>query len=419
VGVFGRLFHLVWGAEVDRALRPVLAVNLAGSIAGSAGFTFVGIWATKELGAERSDLGIAFLIGAFVSAFGGYLGGHLSDYVGRRPLILIGWGGSALYWLGFVVTDASVFTGLAYIACAGILFGLSGGVSQAMVADLVPPEKHEAAYASVRVAANLGVTLGPPVGGLFLLIGGWTLEFVGVGLLAGFAFFLAYRYLPRGGTYAPEGPPQRGSFGVIARDKPFLLFLASGILAWLVYVAFEVVLPVSLTNTHGLAPAAWGFLVIVNPVMVTFFQLRLTRRVEHVPPAVKLAVAMPLMGLPFLLLSVSAAIPVVMLVIFLFVIGEMLWVPTSQSVVAGLAPADLRGAYMGVFGSGAATGFALAPFFGLSIGDRYGDSTMWAFFACVSILAGIFGAIAARGVQTRPESEGLERDPRAGDAAVA
>ena len=82
---------------------------------------------------------------------------------------------------------------------------------------------------------------------------------MGVGLLAGCAFVLAYRYLPRGGTYAPAGPPERGSFGVIVRDKPFLLFLASGMFAWLVYVAFEVVLPVSLTNTHGLEPAAWGF----------------------------------------------------------------------------------------------------------------------------------------------------------------
>jgi MFS family permease len=97
----------------------------------------------------------------------------------------------------------------------------------------------------------------------------------------------------------------------------------------------------------------------------------------------------------------------VALMIVLFVIGEMLWVPTSQSVVAGLAPADVRGAYMGAFGSGAAAGFALAPFFGLTIGDKYGDSATWMFFAIVSVAAAIFGAIAARGVATSPESEGL------------
>jgi len=39
-----------------------------------------------------------------------------------------------------------------------------------------------------------------------------------------------------------------------------------------------------------------------------------------------------------------------------FVIGEMLWVPTSQTVVAGFAPPDIRGAYMGVYGSRVAGG---------------------------------------------------------------
>jgi len=119
VRLFRRFFHLVWGGEVDRALRPVLAVSFAGSIAGSAGWTFVGIWATRELGADTSDLGTAFLVGAVIAALAGYVGGHLSDRFGRRPLILAGWGGGAIYWLGFIVADGSVLTGLVYVACAG------------------------------------------------------------------------------------------------------------------------------------------------------------------------------------------------------------------------------------------------------------------------------------------------------------
>ena len=62
-----------------------------------------------------------------------------------------------------------------------------------MVADLVAPELHEAAYASQRVASNLGVTMGPPIGALFLFVGGWNLEFVGVSVLAAIGFVLAYR----------------------------------------------------------------------------------------------------------------------------------------------------------------------------------------------------------------------------------
>ena len=100
------------------------------------------------------------------------------------------------------------------------------------------------------------------------------------------------------------------------------------------------------------------------------------------PGAPKLVVAMLMMGLPFLLLGRQRRVPVVVLVIAIFVVGEMLWVPTSQSIVAGLAPADLRGAYMGAFGSTAAVGFALAPFFGLQVRRRATATTaMWGMFA--------------------------------------
>jgi len=53
--LFARLFRLVWGGDVDRALRPVLAVGLAGSIANSASYPFIGIWAIKELHADADE----------------------------------------------------------------------------------------------------------------------------------------------------------------------------------------------------------------------------------------------------------------------------------------------------------------------------------------------------------------------------
>jgi dipeptide/tripeptide permease len=149
-------------------------------------------------------------------------------------------------------------------------------------------------------------------------------------------------------------------------------------------------------SSHGYSNSTWGFLLIMNPLLVTFFQLRLTQRVAAVPAAVKLAVGLPLMGLPFLLLSVSAALPVVLLILFVFVIGEMLWVPTSQTAVAGLAPVDLRGAYMGAFGATAAVGFALAPFIGLQVRQSFGDSAVWVLEAALSLIAAGTGAAAIR-----------------------
>jgi len=397
VSLRSRLFRLIWGEDVERALRPMLAVGLAGSVAGAAAWTFVGIWAVKELGASKSELGVAFLVGALLAGATGYLAGHVSDYIGRRPLILAGWAGQALVPLGLLAAGRHVLLGLGLLTLEGVFGSLGHAADSAMVADLVPPEKVEQSYAATRVANNLGVTLGPPVGGALLLGQSWHVFFVGVAILGALSWLIAFRFLPRTGAYAPETPPERGSLGVIRRDHAFLVFMGSSILASMTYVGFETLLPISLTQSHGFDPAVWGFLVIVNPAMVTFLQLRLTRRVADVPAPLKLAVAMPLMGLPFLLLRVSAAIPLVALVIFLFVIGEMLWIPTSQSVVAAFAPADLRGAYMGAFGSSWAIAWAVGPFAGLQVSDAFGDDTMWLCVAIVSLLAGATGAAAVRG----------------------
>jgi MFS family permease len=392
-----RLGRLIWGDQLDAALRHLVAQGFASSLAASAGWSFLGIWAIRQLHAGQMALGLAFTVGAVLGALTGYAAGHASDYVGRKPLMLASSGGFVVLVLCLLLVGRNQTFGLVLLAAAPAVGGIAGSSANALVADLVPLERHQAAYASQRVAWNLGATSGPPVGGALLALAGWNGLFVGVAALMAVAFVISTFLIPSRGAHAPEGPPERGSFAVIRRDRSFLLFLVSGGLSYLVYVAYETVLPISLVASHGLRPAEWGFLIVLNPLCVTLLQLRLTRRVAHVPPGVKLAVAMGLMGFPFLLLSVSDAVPVIAVILVVFVIGEMLWVPTSQAVVAALAPADIRGAYMGAFGSTSAFGFALGPLVGLQIRHAYGDTAMWIGFAAIAVLAAATGAAAVRG----------------------
>ena len=390
-----RLFRLIWGDDVERSLRPLLIVGFAGSLAGSACWTFVGIWAIDQLDASSAQLGLYFVVAAALSASAGYLGGNVSDHLGRRPVILAGWALTALVPVTWVFVD-DFKRAIPLLLLVSCFAPVAMAATQALVADVVSPERHEHSYASLRVANNLGVTLGPPIGGALLITGNYDVLWVGVAALGMLTTFLAWRLIPLRGAYTPEEPPGRGSFGVIRRDRAFLLFLVSLVLAHLVYFAFEVVLPISAVDSHGLSPAAWGFLVIINPALVTIFQLRLTRRVERFPAAPKLALAMLLMGWPFLLLSIDASIPVMAVVILIFVLGEMLWIPTSQAIVAGLAPADVRGAYMGASASTSSAGFALGPFLGLQIRGEFGDTAMWGFFVSVSVVAAMLGVVACR-----------------------
>ena len=395
---------MIWGDDVDAALRPVLGVSLVSSMAGSAVWSFIAIWAVEELGAKR-ELPFAYLVGAVFAGVTGFAGGYLSDRIGRRRVILLGQGMMVGYPVLLLLLSGSKWAGLAAMALAGAIGSLGGSTSQAMVADLVAPDRREAAYASVRVASNLGVVAGPPIGGLVLLIGSWSALFPTVTVLSASAWFIAFRYLPRRGAYAPEGSPERGSLSVILSDRPFLLFLGSAVFAWLVYVAYEIVLPVSLVDGFGYQPAAWGFLVWINPLLVTLFQLRLTRATASISPAPKLVTALLVMGLPYLLLVQSQALPAVVAVVVVFVIGEMLWVPTSQAVVAALAPRDIRGAYMGAFGSAPAIGFALAPLIGFQVRNSFGDDATWTMFACLGVVAAVLGGLALAGVRGRVEEE--------------
>ena len=190
---------------------------------------------------------------------------------------------------------------------------------------------------------------------------------------------------------------------MIRRDHPFLLFLVSAALAYLVYVAYETVLPISAVKTHAMPPSTWGVIVILNPLLVTLFQLRVTRWSARFPAAPRLVTAMLLMGGSLLLLIVDGSVGMFLLVMLIFVVGEMLWVPTSQAIIARLAPEDVRGAYMGAFGSMSSVGFALGPFVALQLRGAYGDDAAWFFFAAVSVAAAATGAAAVRGAARRVE----------------
>ena len=75
--------------------------------------------------------------------------------------------------------------------------------------------------------------------------------------------------------------------------------------------------------------------------------------------------------------------------------------PLEPARAPGIAPADLRGAYMGAFASTGAAGFALGPFVGLQIRGAFGDTAMWAFFAAVSVVGAALGVVATRYAYSR------------------
>jgi dipeptide/tripeptide permease len=168
----------------------------------------------------------------------------------------------------------------------------------------------------------------------------------------------------------------------------FVTVFAAALLAMMTYNAFETLMPVSLTTEHGYPAASWGILFVVNPVLVMLFQLRVTRWTSGVPAGAKLALGLTLMGCAFVPLMTTAWAPVLVLILVVFVAGEMLWAPTADAVAAKLAPPEARGAVMGTMGIAMWVGGALAPAVGLRVADTAGDAAMWGLVALAGVGAG-------------------------------
>jgi MFS family permease len=82
-------------------------------------------------------------------------GGALSDRIGRRPTLIMGWALYAAVYLGFAQAT-SAWQAWALFAVYGVFFGLTEGSERALIADLVPAERRGTAFGWFNLAIGLG-----------------------------------------------------------------------------------------------------------------------------------------------------------------------------------------------------------------------------------------------------------------------
>ena len=98
---------------------------------------------SQDLGLSGSQLLLLYAIFNLVETCLGFAVGRLSDRIGRRPLLVMGYGVFALVYLGFALAhSAELVWGL--FMFYGLYSTLTRGVQKAFVADLVHPERRGA-----------------------------------------------------------------------------------------------------------------------------------------------------------------------------------------------------------------------------------------------------------------------------------
>lgn len=133
--------------------------------------------------------------------------GRLSDRHGRRPILLLGLGGScAAYALFAVGTSVESLTLMFAARALAGMFGATISTAQAYVADVTTPETRAKGMGMIGAAFGLGFTFGPPIGGfLSEWLGEASPGWFAAGL-SGFAFLVGWFKLPE--SHHPDPSPE-------------------------------------------------------------------------------------------------------------------------------------------------------------------------------------------------------------------
>jgi len=363
------------------------------ALGGALLFPFFTLYVTAKFEVSVTQVGLMFGVFSVSSVIGSMLGGALTDRFGRKSMVIFGLTASAISSLimGFVNEYALFFGGAMFV---GLFANAGGPASGAMVADLLPEEKRAQGYGILRVMHNLAVTVGPAIGGL-LAARSFLLLFIIDAIASIITAFLVFILLPetKPALAVDEIPESVGKtfagYGRVLRDGKYILFLCANMLMVLAYMQMNGSLPVYLRDVHQISAQGFGYILSLNAGMVVLFQFAITRRIEGRPPFLMLALGTLLYVVGFGMYGLVASYGMFMVAMVIITIGEMLTAPTGQSIAASLAPEDMRGRYMAIFGFSWTLPNAVGLYLAGLIMDNSNPDYVWFAAAGVALLAAI------------------------------
>ncbi len=364
---------------------------------------FLTIYIRQQLGLPLAQITLLFTVQSIASLAATGVLGPAVDRFGRKWAMVAAPLVNGLALVAMSRADSLALWGvlLAFYAMSGVVFRLG---SHAMIADLIEPERRVGAYALLRMAFNVGIAIGPAIGG-YLVITSYALSFLIAAAtqfgLAVFVLVAIHETLPEALPGDPAGKRQIG-YGPVLRDRPFLSF-------WGVYLLIEVaaslvftLLAVYVKEQYAIPEDRYGFILGTNAAMVVLFQYAVTRVTRRYPP-------MPVMAVSGLFYALGMAIYAAGFNFFTFwlgmvtmTVGELIISPTATALVADLAPPDMRGRYMGAYSLSYRIGGGVGPVVGGFLSDTLAPNAPWVFgmIACLLAMGGFLLMSRSRAFQS-------------------
>lgn len=425
-------------------LRPYLELPRAvhvlciGTFVNRAG-TFLIPFLTLYLTSKRGFSEIAATSGAAICGAGSVVaalvGGHLADQVGRRRVMLLSLFGNAgvLLVFGFL---HSPWTMLPALFVFTLLADMYRPAAQAMLSDLVEPERRSLSFGLMYTALNLGFGVGAWMGGKISGRLGFEWMFV-IDASTSVIYAFIILFLIRETLGRHRAPPIEASIPAdgdpvdpttlpppveqvaeisaadaarrILRDRVFLLYCLASFFIGTVFVQSMTSFPLLFKRSYGINAETYGWIIAVNGFLIALCQLPITaattrRNRANVMVLGSLALACGFGATELASTPVGLAVTVA-----IWTVGEMLMAPFNGPIVTDLAGPDMRARYFGVFGMSFSCALTLSTPLGGWVLQRFGGValTRGCFFVALIAVAILIGL--HRHIQPHAVSEPIRK----------
>jgi len=108
----------------------------------------------SDLGIKTAVIPLIWAVHHISKAIFSTLGGHISDKLGRKTMIICGWVVYFLTYFGFAFADVPYMIWVLFVFY-GLFFGFTEGVEKAFVCDMVPKDNLGTAYGFYNLAIGL------------------------------------------------------------------------------------------------------------------------------------------------------------------------------------------------------------------------------------------------------------------------
>ena len=377
--------------EYPKQFWVIVGSNFIDHVGAALIFPFFALYITMKFQVGMTEVGLLFALFSVTDMIGNMIGGALTDFLGRKTMIIMGLIISALTSLGMgFVNQLEWFYVMG--AVSGLFATAAGPAHEAMLIDILPEKKRSEGFGVMRVAMNLSVAIGPAIGG-FLASRSYLILFIADTVTSLITALIVYLVVEESMPEEKESKVKKGfkdtfiGYGDVLKDRKFMLFVVISTIATLVYSQMYSTLSVFLRDVHGVPESGYGWLMTLSAGMVVLFQFMITRRISKQPPMLILALGSLLYVIGFGMYGFVDVYLMFMLAMVIITIGEMVTIPVAQAYVGNAAPEDMRGRYSGVMGFSWMIPWMIGPLLAGLIMDNGDPNWVWYGSAILGMIA--------------------------------